>query len=155
MEHSLNFGLLYDLPVWFVGLVFIVISLAALEVGFRLALRQQGVWKDAESGGGNLILTSMFALLGLILAFTYGAGISRNEVRKEVVIAEANALGTAFLRAHLVAEPGRTELKKALLDYARTASYPVLTGQCPAGRSEFIRDKGLNQLQMIHPAPLL
>ena len=33
---------------------------------------------------------------------------------------EANAIGTAFLRADLVAEPGRSELRQHLLEYART-----------------------------------
>ncbi len=64
----------------------------------------------------------MFALLGLILAFTYGAGVNRFDARKEAVVLEVNAMSTAFLRAGLVAEPGRTELKQALLDYARTRS---------------------------------
>jgi hypothetical protein len=55
-----------------------------------------------------------------MLAFTFGAAISRHEARKKAVIAEANALSTAFLRAGLVDEPGRTELQRALLDYTRT-----------------------------------
>lgn len=111
---------LYELPTWVTGAFFVVILLAALEAGYRIGLRRRDLWKDADTGGGQVVLTSMFALLGLILAFTYAFTVSRHEARKQVVIAEANALGTAFLRAGLVAEPGRSELKKALLDYART-----------------------------------
>jgi hypothetical protein len=62
----------------------------------------------------------MFAVLGLMLAFTYGAAVDRFDTSKKAVIMEANAMRTTFLRANLVVEPGRTELKQALLDYART-----------------------------------
>lgn len=62
----------------------------------------------------------MFALMGLVIAFTYHSRVSRYDVRKEAVIIEANVLGTAFMKADLVAEPGRTELKTVLLNYART-----------------------------------
>ena len=92
----------------------------ALEFGFRVGLKRREHWKDADSGGGAVVLTSMFAVMGLVLAFTYASGVSRFDARKDAVIKEANALGTAFHRADLVAEPGRSELKMVLLDYART-----------------------------------
>jgi hypothetical protein len=55
-----------------------------------------------------------------VLAFTYAVGINHHDANKKAVIIEASALGTAFLKANLVAEPGRSELKAALLDYARS-----------------------------------
>jgi hypothetical protein len=62
----------------------------------------------------------MFALLGLILAFTYASGVNRFEDRKQAVIEEANILGTAFLRAGFIAEPGGKALQEAILAYAKT-----------------------------------
>lgn len=102
------------------GLLFFIILLVALEVGYFVGVWQHDKWKDAEDGGGGVVLTSILALLGLLLAFTFADGVSHYKTRKQAVIAEANALGTAFLRADMVADPGRTELKQALLDYART-----------------------------------
>jgi hypothetical protein len=66
----------------------------------------------------------MFALLGLILAFTYGAGVSRFDATKQATTVEANTIRIAFLRADMVAEPESTKLKQALLDYARTRLIP-------------------------------
>jgi hypothetical protein len=123
MEHSL----FYVLPVWFVGLMFFVVLLVALELGYRIGLVRRVAWKDAEAGGGGIVLTSLFAVLGLVLAFTYAAGVARFDARKQAVVDEANALGTAFLRADVVAEPGRTELKRALYEYALTRSIPAAT----------------------------
>ncbi len=116
----MNAGLRHQLPIWLAGLLIISVLLAALESGYRAGLSRRELWKGVDSSGGQHILTSMFALLGLILAFTYGAGVNRFDARKAAVVLEANAMSTAFLRADLVAEPGRTELKQALLDYARS-----------------------------------
>jgi len=121
----MNFSFLNQVPIWVGGLLFLGVLLGALEIGFRVGLRQRDEWRDAEEGGGNLVLTSVLALLGLILAFTFASGISHYKERKLALISEANALGTAFLRADMVADPGRTELKKALLDYARTRAVKI------------------------------
>ena len=117
-----NISVLYNIPLWMVGLVFVVVMLLAEEAGYRVGLLRRAHWgeADGEIGGGGVVLTAMFAILGLIIAFTYSSSVERYEKRKQAVIAEANALGTAYLRANLVAEPGRTELKEALYQYALT-----------------------------------
>ena len=101
----------------------IIILSVALELGFRVGMKRRNVMNDADAGGGGVVLTSMFALMGLVIAFTYASGVSRFDARKHAVAVEANALGTAFLRADLVAEPGRSELKRVLLDYAHTRTF--------------------------------
>ena len=118
MDYQLSF--IYNISLWLIGLLFILILLLTLEVGHQIGLKQRDHWEEKETAGGKLVLTSMLALLGLILSFTYLASVQRFELRKQSAITEANALGTAFLRADLVAEPRSTELKEALLDYART-----------------------------------
>lgn len=114
---------IYNYPIWAVGLVLIIILPTTVELSYRIGLRQREVWEDADSGGGAVVLTSMFALLGLVLAFTYSVGMSHYDANRKAVILEANELSTAFLKANLVAEPGRTELKKKLLEYARTRTF--------------------------------
>jgi len=124
----MDIPILYQMPTLVIGLFFAVILLAALEVGYRI-----GRWRRKETAEtdrkeqGDLVLTSMYALLGLMLAFTYTFTLSRADLRKQAVIDEANAIGTAFLRAGLAPEPARTELRKALLDYAKTRLVPAGT----------------------------
>lgn len=116
---------LFDtLPFWVIALVSIIVLLVALEAGYRVGLARREIWRDADSGGGAIVQTSMFAILGLVLAFTYASVVSRYDVRKQAIPVEANVLSTAFQRADIVVEPGRTELKKVLLDYARTRYFP-------------------------------
>jgi len=62
----------------------------------------------------------MLALLGLMLAFSYSFGLSRLDLRKQALTNETNAIGTAFLRADLLPDPGRTELRRQLYEYAAT-----------------------------------
>jgi hypothetical protein len=112
------------LPLWGIGLLFFGVMLIALEFGFRTGKSRRDTWRDAETGGGGIVQTSIFAILGLVLAFTYSAGLSRFEARKAALLNEANAIGTAFQRADLVTEPGRTELRKSLFEYATTRSIP-------------------------------
>jgi hypothetical protein len=116
----MNYLALDQQHLWIGGLLFFVFLLAALEVGYRTGIRRHDEWTDGADGGGNLVLTSIFTLLGLILAFTFADGVSHYKTRKQAVVTEVNALRTAFMRADLVAEPGRTELKRALLEYAST-----------------------------------
>jgi hypothetical protein len=119
----MEFAPIYNYAIWAVGLFFVVILTTALELGFRVGVKNREKWKDADSGGGSVVLNSMFALMGLVLAFTYAVGINHHDANKKAVIIEASALGTAFLKANLVAEPGRSELKATLLDYARSRAF--------------------------------
>jgi hypothetical protein len=46
---------------------------------------------------------AVFALLGLLLAFSFSAAAGRFQARRDLVVAEANAIGTALLRLDLMA----------------------------------------------------
>lgn len=113
---------LYKWPLWLDGAVFLLLLLIAVEGGFRVGLRRhyKGTVDAKKTVRGDVTLGSMLALLGLLLAFTYAFSLSRADMRKQAIVNEANAIGTAFLRANLGAEPGKSELRQGLLDYART-----------------------------------
>lgn len=147
----MELALLYSYPIWVAGLIFLVVLLIALELGYRVGFARREIWEDADSGGGAIVQTSMFALLGLLLAFTYAAGVSGHDARSKSVTAEASALSTAFQRADIFAEPGRTELKRVLLDYARTRYYPPGSLQSNEQRKA-ARIKTLEQQSRIWPA---
>ena len=66
----------------------------------------------------------MLTLLALMLAFTYSFSMSRADLRKRAIITEVNALGTAFVRADRLSEPGRTEVRQRLYDYTESRMSP-------------------------------
>ncbi|MEJ2310068.1 MAG: hypothetical protein P8Z78_12245 [Gammaproteobacteria bacterium] len=139
------------LPLWVFGVIFFGVMILALELGFRVGKKRRDTWRNAESGGGGIVQTSIFAVLGLVLAFTYSAGLTRFEARKAALLNEANALGTAFLRADLASEPGRTELMEALYEYAVTRSIPPRSAVTLKDQNLFL-SKTLEKQASIWPA---
>jgi hypothetical protein len=80
--------------------------------------------REVDPQLGEASLGAILALLGLLLAFSFGSALSQLETRKADVILEANAIGTAFLRADYLSEPGRGDLQRALHEYALTRLVP-------------------------------
>jgi hypothetical protein len=112
---------LYDIPLWVNALAFLLLLSLAVEAGYRTGLRQRLANESAErTTRGDVTLSAMLALLGLMLAFTYAFTLSRADARKQAIVEEANTIGTAFLKADFLAEPGRGALRAGLLDYAGT-----------------------------------
>src|SRR5262245_35230027 len=93
------------------------ILLAALEGGFRAGRRATGDTDAAASGQIGAIQGAILGLLALLLAFSFGAAGARFIERQDLIVEEANAIGTASLRADLLDEPQRSELRAALKRY--------------------------------------
>ena len=70
-----------------------------------------------------LVRASTGALVAFLVAFAFSGAASRFVDRIDIVVKEANALGTAYLRADTIAEPQRSELKDALKNIRPTGSY--------------------------------
>ena len=110
--------LLDQAPLWVVYLVTVVIVLVAAEIGFRI-----GIWlqrRDPTSGKTPMtvaVVGGMLGLMAFLLAFCIGIVIGQHNGRKEMVITEANAVGTAYLRAGFLGEPDRTSTRDLLREY--------------------------------------
>lgn len=111
--------ILDQFPLWFVYLLTVVLILLAAEIGFRI-----GVWlhrRDPSSQKGPITGTVVGSLLGLmafLLAFTIGIVINQHNQRMTMVVTEANAIGTCYLRASFLDEPDRATTRDFLREYA-------------------------------------
>ena len=86
--------------------IFLMLWLAS-EVGFRI-----GHWSEhrrehpeREVSGIGTVTAGMFALLAFTLGLTISIAQSRYEARREMVVLEANTIGTAWLRAKALPPP--------------------------------------------------
>ncbi len=95
----------------------IVGVVAAHEIGFWLGLLRR---KPDEPFDRQIALvrTSTAALVAFLVGFAFSGAAARFTNRQDLIVREANALGTAYLRADTIAEPQRGELKAALREYS-------------------------------------
>jgi hypothetical protein len=82
------------------------------------------------SGNISALEQSLLGFLALMIGFTFLMALTRFETRREGVLNEANAIGTAALRARLLPEPHRAESLKLLQEYAQ-----IRVDYIPLGRS--------------------
>jgi hypothetical protein len=107
----------YHANEWVILGVSIALFLLVIEAGFRLGRRNRVSVSEHAKSQINTIQGAMLGLLALLLGFTFAMAISRYEVRKQLVLDEANAIGTTFLRAQLLPEPPRQEVSNLLRQY--------------------------------------
>lgn len=93
-----------------------ILMVLAMEIGFRSGLRKQAKATEAITQA-NAVLVSMLGLLALLLAFTFSAALQRYEDRSRTVVAEANAIGTTYLRARLLPLGMQDEVRALLRQY--------------------------------------
>ena len=117
--HGLS-RFLADQQLWIVGLTLFILMSAARLLAERIRRhRSLAVGEGLSQAGEGLIATSVVGLLSLLIAFTFSLALSRHELRRTLVVEEANAIGVAYMRAQLVQEPYRTELSQIILSYAQ------------------------------------
>src|SRR5689334_20478011 len=93
--------------------------LGAFFIGHWVRLRSGGASqpKSPEQSQEGMVVSGVLVVLGLLLGFTFSLAIQRFEQRRMLVVTEANAIGTSYLRAQLLDEPDRTRLSQLLVAY--------------------------------------
>src|SRR5262245_41699739 len=88
--------------------------------GHRFGQGRKGRTREGEERSLGPLEGSLLALFGLLLAFTFSMAGNRFELRRELVIKEANAIGTAVLRADLYQEAERKSFRDDFQRYLAT-----------------------------------
>ncbi len=102
-----------DAPLTAIFLAGLVVLSAAAEIGHRLGLR--------AIGEANVLTleAAMLGLLALMLSFTFAMAAARFDARRDALLREANAIGTAALRARLLPAPHDAQSVMLLRDYVQ------------------------------------
>jgi hypothetical protein len=121
------------LPLSVVFLLTVVLLVAFGEIGFLIG-RFWRKHRDTESFQTGAITGATLGLLAFMLAFSFGMASERFDARKEIVLEEANAIGTTWLRSQLLPERHAEPIEGLLLQYVdvrlaggRTASTDVIS----------------------------
>ena len=132
--------------------LFVSLASAGLFVGMLVA-QQVGRWigvrhaaKDPEHShtGISAVDGALFGLLGLLVAFTFSGAATRFDTRRNLIVDEANAIGTAYRRLDLLPAEARPHLQQLFRQYldSRLEVYAKLP-DLEAARSALARSAGL------------
>lgn len=104
-----------SIPPWVIAAGFFVGLIIAREIGKffgdRRAVKADGTDRD------TFAMTSVLGLLALLIGFTFSIALSRYEARRELVVKEANAIGTTWLRMQMLDKGDRNRMEVLLRRY--------------------------------------
>lgn len=108
----------YQLDPLLICVLLMGVLVAASEIGFWLKKRMAKGGPDTIGKADiALIIGAVLTLLALLLGFTYAMAEGRFEARRQLVIEEANAIGTTYLRAKTLPESRSSEIQELLRQY--------------------------------------
>jgi hypothetical protein len=117
-KSTMTFNRLVDiLPLGIIYLLTVAIVYLSILAGILLARFWRIHAREEKEEAVNTAVGAVLALLAFILAFTFSLTASRFDSRKQLLLDEVNAIGTVFLRAGLIPEPQRTEVRRLLKSY--------------------------------------
>ena len=113
----MNAGLLDSIPLLVVTVMFAIITFACYEIGFRIGRWWQARMPGEQEGPTDVLIGSLLALMAFLLAVTMSMASDRFDARRGMVVAEANAIGTAYLQADYLPQPATDEMRELLRQY--------------------------------------
>jgi hypothetical protein len=113
----------------FLGLI------VCLELGFRYGRREIARRPESATEGVGSIEAAVFALLGLLLAFSLSGATGRLDYRRQLIVQEANAIGTAYLRLDLLPPAEQLAIRQLFRSYldARLHVYQLIARSSEIG----------------------
>jgi len=102
---------------WLLIFTALIVLLVMAEAGFRIGLRLHQSKDEARRSQISGVQAAVLGMLGLLLGFTFAMGVNRYDARRALVLKEANAIGTTWLRAGLLPEAHRAPVKDLLVRY--------------------------------------
>lgn len=102
---------------WQMLLIVAAMLLVAADIGYRFGLALHRANDEARKGQIGGIQGAILGLLALLLGFTFAMAVGRYETRRQLVLDEANAIGTTYLRASLLPEAHQADVENLLRRY--------------------------------------
>jgi hypothetical protein len=127
-------GPLDALPLWGLFLAILLLVLLSVEGGYRLGIYRRSRSEEEKEAPVGAMVGATLGLLAFILAFTFGLAAARFDTRRQVLLDEANAIGTTYRRE---------AIRSLLRDYVDVRLEAVRSGNVTEGirRSEHLHDQ--------------
>jgi hypothetical protein len=125
-------GPLDALPLWGLFIFILLVVLLSVECGYRLGKYRRSRSEQEKDAPVGTMVGATLGLLAFILAFTFGLAAARFATRRQVLLDEANAIGTTYLRAGILPER-REEIRAFLRDYVGARLEAIRSGNIAEG----------------------
>lgn len=134
----------YAIFAFTVTLILFIGMLGLLETGRRIGNRRLAQDAEGARAGTGTVEGAVFALLGLLIAFTFSGASARFDERRALITQEANDIGTAYLRLDLLPSADQPQLREAFRHYldSRLEIYRVIR-DIPAAQAAMAKSSEL------------
>ena len=122
--------------------------MAAATVGGLVAGRKLAERSEHLQEPFGILQGALIGFMGLVLAFGLSLAVGRYESRRGDVVAEANAIGTTYLRAQTLPEPVRTQSLDLLRSLTRTSIAIADTTPGTSAHDQAIADSGRTESRL-------
>jgi CDP-diglyceride synthetase len=95
-----------------IAILLFPVSLITMEIGRRFGRRRLAEDPEGARAGVGAVEGAVFALFGLLIAFTFTSAAARYETRRDLIVQHTNAIGTAWLRLDLLPAKDQQVLRK-------------------------------------------
>jgi hypothetical protein len=133
-------------PPLLFALLLLAGMLIFLEAGRQLGIKRRQKESEGERGNLGTIEGAIFALFGLVIAFTFSGATSRFNEKRMLIAEEVNSIETAYLRLHLISQDVQPELQELFRQYvdSRVETYRKLPNT-DAAEAEIVKSKRLQE----------
>ena len=134
------------IPPLLFALLLLIGMLLMLETGRRLGVRRRPKESEGERAGLGTVEGAVFALFGLMVAFTFSGAASRFNEKRMLVAEEVNCIETAYLRVHLLSHEAQRAIQELFRRYvdSRLETYRKLPNM-PAAEIEMANSKKIQE----------
>ena len=134
------------IPAFFFALLPLLGMLILLETGRRLGIRRRPKEPEGERSSLGAVEGAVFALFGLLMAFTFSGAATRFSEKRMLIAEEVNHIETAYLRLHLVPQESQVPLQDLFRRYldSRLETYRRLPNM-QAAEMEITESKRLQE----------
>src|SRR6266513_1165316 len=101
---------------WIVFVALVILLVGLSELAWRMGLAQSRKKSEADKDSGT-VRSAVLALLGLLLGFSFAIAGARNEARRQLLVEEANSIGTTARRAELLPQLHAANVMQLLREY--------------------------------------
>jgi hypothetical protein len=104
-------------PLWLIFVSILAIIVLSIYSGILVSRLLRKSTSEEDDIPVNAIVGASLALLGFMLAFTFGFTASRFDSRRQLLLEDVNSIGTTFLRAGFLPEPHCTDVRNLIRNY--------------------------------------